>query len=237
MLFDLRGRGRRRAVQVIYATLALLMGGGLVFFGIGGATNGGLFDAFGGDGGTSVSELNQKQLKAAEAKVRANRESPAAWGALARVRLSRAAEIGLDREKNAFTEEGKAELRKADEAWQKAIDLAKTPDPNVAAVMINAYAEGALNEPKEAVRAQEFVLAGRPKISSNEYARYALLAYQASQLPKGDLAAKKAVALAPRAQRKALKEQLEQVKTQILTQAAQQAQQSSGSGSSSPLTP
>ena len=33
MLFDLRGR-RRRAVQATYLTLAILMGGGLVFFGI-----------------------------------------------------------------------------------------------------------------------------------------------------------------------------------------------------------
>ena len=36
MLFDLRGRGRRRTVQVIYLSLAILMGGGLVLFGIGG---------------------------------------------------------------------------------------------------------------------------------------------------------------------------------------------------------
>ena len=34
MLFDLRGRGRRRTVQVIYLSLAILMGGGLVLFGI-----------------------------------------------------------------------------------------------------------------------------------------------------------------------------------------------------------
>src|SRR5215217_1581794 len=53
MLFDLRGRGRRRTVQVIYLSLAILMGGGLVLFGIGGATSGGLFDAISGDGNTS----------------------------------------------------------------------------------------------------------------------------------------------------------------------------------------
>ena len=50
MLFDLRGR-RRRAVQVTYLMLAVLMGGGLVLFGIGGDVSGGLFDAFKGDGG------------------------------------------------------------------------------------------------------------------------------------------------------------------------------------------
>ena len=51
MLFDLRGRGRRRTVKTIYVGLALLMGGGLVLFGIGGHTSGGLFDAFSGGGG------------------------------------------------------------------------------------------------------------------------------------------------------------------------------------------
>ena len=45
MLFDLRGR-RRRAVQGTYLMLALLMGGGLVLFGIGGSVSGGLLDAF-----------------------------------------------------------------------------------------------------------------------------------------------------------------------------------------------
>ena len=38
MLFDLRGRGRRNTIKVIYITLAFLMGGGLVLFGIGGNT-------------------------------------------------------------------------------------------------------------------------------------------------------------------------------------------------------
>ena len=41
MLFDLRGR-RRRAVQATYLLLAVLMGGGLVLFGIGGEVSGAL---------------------------------------------------------------------------------------------------------------------------------------------------------------------------------------------------
>jgi len=45
MLFDLRGSGRRRVIKVVYLTLALLLGGGLVLFGIGGDVSGGLVDA------------------------------------------------------------------------------------------------------------------------------------------------------------------------------------------------
>ena len=59
MLFDLRGSGRRRVVKIVYVTLAILMGGGLVLFGIGGsgALSGGLLDAItessgGADDGT-----------------------------------------------------------------------------------------------------------------------------------------------------------------------------------------
>ena len=50
MLFDLRGK-RRRLVQFTYLMLALLMGGGLVLFGIGGDVSGGLFNAFEDGGG------------------------------------------------------------------------------------------------------------------------------------------------------------------------------------------
>jgi hypothetical protein len=35
MLFDLRSRGRRRTVQAVYLGLAVLMGGGLILFGVG----------------------------------------------------------------------------------------------------------------------------------------------------------------------------------------------------------
>jgi hypothetical protein len=72
MLFDLRGRGRRRTVQAIYLSLAILMGGGLVLFGIGGATNGGLIDAIQGNGSTTTLTYTAKGKAAL-------REAAAAW--------------------------------------------------------------------------------------------------------------------------------------------------------------
>src|SRR4051794_41954297 len=56
MLFDLRGGGRRRTVQIVYIALAVIMGAGLVLFGIGGAVSGGLVDAItnGGGGGPAT---------------------------------------------------------------------------------------------------------------------------------------------------------------------------------------
>src|SRR4051794_24382322 len=85
MLFDLRGRGRRRTVQVIYLGLAVLMGGGLVLFGIGGNTNGGLFDAFKNDAGQNQgTDRLQKEVDAARAAARANPQQAVVWARLAK---------------------------------------------------------------------------------------------------------------------------------------------------------
>ena len=53
MLFDLKGK-RKRLIQVAYVILAILFGGGLVLFGVGGNVRGGLLDAFSGSGGTAT---------------------------------------------------------------------------------------------------------------------------------------------------------------------------------------
>src|SRR3954471_2813207 len=82
MLFDLRGK-RRRAVQVTYLSLAILMGGGLVFFGIGGSVSGGLLDAFKGSS-TSSNSIVQKQIDENEAKLETDPKNAAALKDLAR---------------------------------------------------------------------------------------------------------------------------------------------------------
>src|SRR4051794_41978159 len=81
MLFDLRGRGRRRAVRIIYLGLAVLMGGGLVLFGIGGATSGGLLDAIQGNSGSvNANDVFQKRVDALEKRTQANPRDAAARG-------------------------------------------------------------------------------------------------------------------------------------------------------------
>jgi len=105
MHFDLRGRGRRRTVQVIYVTLAILLGGGLVLFGIGGATSGGLLDALQGNGGGgSASSQIDKSVKAAEKRTKANPSDAAAWAALARTRYQ-AAGVGDEPGQEALAEQ------------------------------------------------------------------------------------------------------------------------------------
>src|SRR5258708_2667899 len=87
MLFDLRGRGRRRTVQLIYLFLALLMGGGLVLFGIGtGGNQGGLLDAITGGGGANTIDTKSLEQTVAAAQTRATAapRNATAWANYAR---------------------------------------------------------------------------------------------------------------------------------------------------------
>jgi hypothetical protein len=78
MLFDLKGK-RRRTVQVVYLALAILMGAGLVLFGIGSSTNGGLGDLFnGGNGKNTANASIQKKITAAELTLRRDPKNQAA---------------------------------------------------------------------------------------------------------------------------------------------------------------
>src|SRR5947199_6291455 len=92
MLFDLRSRGRRRTVQVVYLGLALLMGGGLILFGVGAGNGfGGILNAFTGNGSSS----GQKQVvsqaeKTALRETRLNPNNPTAWADLVQARWTNA---------------------------------------------------------------------------------------------------------------------------------------------------
>jgi len=213
MLFDLRGRGRRRAVQGIYLSLAILMGGGLVLFGIGGNTNGGLFDAFKSGGTGGGNDIVQQRVDKAEKAVQVRPRDSGAWATLARLRFQNASQgNGYDQATGQFTAAGKGRLSGAQRAWERYLALKPPkPDPNTALLMVQSFSPAALNKPDKAVAAIEIVLDAR-KPSAPLFAQYAQLAYAAGQSRKADLAAKRAVALAPKDQRAALKSQLDSVK-------------------------
>jgi hypothetical protein len=217
MLFDLRGRGRRRTVQVIYITLAVLMGGGLIFFGIGGSVSGGLFDAIGLTGGSSGgggSDILAKQERTAERRVRANPADAAAWATLARLHYQQAGQgNNYDQGTGQFKSGGRRELRQAATAWERYLKLQQArPDPNLAALMVQAYAPTALNQPLAGVQAAEIVADARP--SAQAFFQLAVFAYAAGQTRKGDLASQKAVQKTPAADRPSVKSQLDAIKKQ-----------------------
>ena len=237
MLFDLRGRGRQRSIRVIYGGLALLMGGGLVLFGIGSNSGtGGLLDAVtGSSGSSSTNEVFQERVESAEERVQRNRRDAKAWNDLARARYTLGADQANINEDGTLSDGGVEELRQADRAWTEHVKLAgDAADPNTAVLMIRAY--GALGENIKAVNAAELFATSRNDAGS--YLQYATVAYQADQTRTGDLAGKRAVALATEQQRSAIRSQVEQAKSDALQQQAQQAQQgATGATASTPLTP
>ena len=217
MLFDLRGKGRRRVLKVIYVALAFLMGGGLVLFGIGGETSGGLVDAITGAPSSDTGEKRYKEQAAdALARTKRNPQDAQAWADLTRARIQVATSGDrYDSNTDAYTDEGKQRLRLAVSSWEKYLAL-DDPDTearsSLASRMVRAFV--ALGDLTQAARAQEIIAEDRKSVGA--YSSLAVLSYQAGQTRKGDLAAAKAVELAPKDEREALKGQLESAKTQGL---------------------
>jgi hypothetical protein len=223
MLFDLRGRGRRRTVQVIYLGLAILMGGGLVLFGIGSSSSGGLFDAFSNNkgGGSDALDAVNKRIDAQLARVKADPKDADAFAQLAILRFQRAGVDGIAQD-GSYTEDGKRRLALAADAWEKHLALdPKQPNLRAATLMVQAY-QG-LDDLKKAVRAKQIVTAAEKNPTSNQFQQLAALAYQAGDNRVGDLAATRAVDLAEPADRKELRTALDTFKSLVAAQQAQQA--------------
>ncbi len=220
MLFDLQSRGRRTAVKIIYLGLALLMGGGLLLFGIGTGTGaGGFFDIF-SNGGTSTSSQVSSAEKSAARLVRLNPQDPNAWYKLTYAQYQSAPfDNTLDGGNGAFTTAGRKKLAVVSRSWQRYLTLdSQHPSATLARLMANAYSQTGLNQPANAATAMEIVTGQQP--SEAAYATLAEYAYLANQTRKGDLAAAKAVSLAPSAQQRLLRAQLATIKRQARQQSA-----------------
>ena len=210
MLFDLKGR-RRRVVQATYLMLAVLMGGGLVFFGIGGDVSGGLFDAFSDRSGGSGNAIVEDRIEENEEKLETDPKNAAALKELARDWFQ-LANAEADPTTGQFTEEGQERLANADEAWQRYLDVEqKKPDASLAQLMVNVYGPTALNKPVEGAEAAEIYAAAQPKADAAQaYLQLAQFAAQAGQERKADLAGQKAIELAPKTERSTVKQLVEQ---------------------------
>lgn len=223
MLFDLQSRGRRTTVKIVYLALAILLGGGLVLFGVGtGTGGGGLLDIF-TDGGSDTSSQVDETEKRANRLVRANPQDPIAWAELARARYLTAGQgDNFNEVEAAFTAQGLEKLDSASIAWQRYLALQpRRFDANVARLMAQAYAPGALDRPSDAATALEIVTEEDPSVGA--YSQLAQFAYLAGQERKGDLAAAEAVEIAPESQKRTVRLQLERAKRDIVQQQVQEA--------------
>jgi ElaB/YqjD/DUF883 family membrane-anchored ribosome-binding protein len=229
MLFDLKGK-RRRVVQGVYLTLAILMGAGLVLFGIGSSVNGGLSDLFSGGGGSNTADKTiQKKIDTAEKLLAANPKNAAALADVIRGRYQLAT-ANSDPNTGQFNDDARDDLQQAATAWQRYL-ATKPEKPNlgIARVMVQAYtglAQSAKGDNAAAdaskawggaAGAIELVAAAQP--NPNNYVALVQYATLAGQTSKADLAGKKAVALAPKAQKKSVKQQVESAKAAATQQA------------------
>jgi hypothetical protein len=216
MLFDLRSRGRRRTVQVIYIGLALLIGSGLILFGVGtGSGGGGLFGAFTGSNqhnGANGSAVTS-QVKTALAQTKKDPSSAAAWSNLVNARFSAANSVGFDSTTSTYTKAGKQQLQLLTQAYTKYTSLTKTPSANAATIAAKAYTQ--LGNWKTASATYQTILSGESgsnRIHALECVT--LTSYAAKSDRVAQLAEARVLALLPtKAVRKETKTELEQAKT------------------------
>ncbi len=212
MLFDLRGRGRRRTVRIIYTGLALLMGVGLVGFGIGGG--------FGSSGILNVASSNEGssgasfagQIKKYNKLTKQYPTSLSDWEQLTKAYLHEGAGEAYVSSTGIVTSKGKELFRETAAAWAGYLAL-NPPKPSleIAKEMLRIFGEEGLNEATNSVQALQLIVAAEPT-NASYLSQLAESAYRAKNTRVGDLAAEKAVASAPAADRQRIKTELAEVR-------------------------
>ena len=234
MLFDLQGK-RRRVIQAIYLTLAVLMGGGLVLFGIGSDAQGGLFDLFTGEDSAqqSPNQVVEDQLADAEAQLEEDPDDPEALAAVARTNVQLATNTD-DAARSAgqlFAPDATVRLEAASDAWERYLEVErKNPDDALAFLMTQAYGPQGLNQPEQAVEAAQVVAEERRVPEAYlTVAQYASLAGDERTL---ELAGRRALELASKSEEKQVQQQLDAL--EAATAAAGKPPEGGGTGTPEP---
>lgn len=210
MLFDLRSPGRRFAIRVLYGFLALLIGGGLVLFGVGGGSGStGLLSQLAqqGNGSSSGVRIDETAMLKAQKAAKAAPGNAAAWDRYAAAAYTLAetqfVSSSTSTASEGYTSAGaKLLLTRLAPAWKHYISLSPPhPDTTLAADVANAFGlPPGIGEYPTAESAQEVVAESNPN-SAGEYYTLAIDAYLAHEPTQGKLAGARATALAPKAQR------------------------------------
>ena len=220
MLFDLRSRGRRRTVQVIYLFLAIVMVAGLVLVGVGTGGSGGLLNAF-TNNGSGNSSNNTAAIRDAVKQTREQPDSPQAWSNLVTVRWEAAQQgSNYDSATGAYTNSGKEQLALVLVAYSRYTAL--TNNPSIEATRVAAQANVILERWSEAAATWQTVASTQPSV--NAFSCIALTSYAAKQSRLGGLASAKAIALTPKLERLELKQELEAAAKSHTSAAAYAAQ-------------
>jgi hypothetical protein len=223
MLFDLRSRGRRTTVKIIYGSLALLMVVGLVGLGIGTGSTGGILNAGSNGGSGGGTQISDTALKSALKAVKKN-PSASNWANLVQARFSDAGSgSNYDSTTGTYSRNGKKQLQAAANDWQSYLKVASAGDKTGSGFLPNAFLAAevyqALQQWSNEADAWNLAVqaAGGGEQAYKPYLCLAYSAYAAKQTAKGDLAAAKAVTLTPKADRLTTKSTLKSASTSATT--------------------
>jgi hypothetical protein len=238
MLFDLRAPGRKRAIQVVYIVLAVVLVGGTILFGVGT----GLPGIFGGNSNTgsneTLSDQNKDRLEALDKRVKANPKDAAAWGSIASVRFA----VGIEKipqESATATPEAKAEFARAATAWDTYLKLDPDPiDVQVANRMATAFQPENLNRPAQWADAQgiatqaveEKAEQDNTEVPPETYITLLQAQYAAKRERLAKITEAKLRAVAPASQKKAIDATIALAKDPNDTKAQQALQEAQGGG-------
>lgn len=196
MLFDLHGK-RRRLIQGTYLILAILLGGGLVLFGIGSDVQGGLASIF-TEGEESADPVIEDRIADAEAQLETDPEDAEALAELVRANFQLATSTQ-------DPEQADPRLQAAADAWQRYLDAVDEPDDSLAFLMTQVYA--GLDDPEQALAAARVVAEQRESTQGFlVLAQFAALAGDAAETTR---AGERALALAPESQREQVERQVQ----------------------------
>jgi hypothetical protein len=212
MLFDLQGR-RKTGIKVIYMGLALLMGGGLVLFGIGSQVNGGFADFL--TGGTGGGGQYKKQVEQSAKRVAVHPNDPNAYETLIADRFSYAG-VGYNQKTQKFDKSGNQQLELMIGDWKHYVKLTKKPDLSTAGSVVNAYIGKNSQDVVGATEVQTIVARLQPNAANYLYLMRIALASGNTRI--ADASAIKATELATKDQKKQVAREIKQLRALAATQ-------------------
>jgi hypothetical protein len=242
VLFDLRGK-RKRAVQVTYVFLALLIGGGLIA-GTFGATAGGgglLSSIFGGGNGGGGPNDYDRQATKIELQLKRHPKQPSLLLKLVRARIlagnTKSASNSATGQVT-YSQAALSEFNEATDAWERYLATKPpTADVSLSLLVANSYIVLAQNESsltigiddiKGAAKAQKVYADAKPSLGA--LAQLSIYEYFAGDIAAGDAARDGALKLSNSSNRASLVAKLKQARQQGIKLAKQVKQSAKTQG-------
>ncbi|MEX0973425.1 MAG: hypothetical protein WDZ46_09255 [Solirubrobacterales bacterium] len=214
MLFDTRGR-RKNVIRVVYAVLALLMGGSL--FLVVGPVN--IAELIGDSNTANATKVLDERVERLEGRLAADPENEQLLLELTRAQISAGnsqIELVAEGETPTVSSEAREDFEAASQSWSRYLKQADEPNPTAAQLVAGTFfrlaeSSTSLLDAQEnvarATKAQRIAAQERPNLGS--LSTLAIYEYFNSEFDAGDRTTKRAAALTPsKAEAKSIEEQM-----------------------------